>query len=61
MDDIDYERLKNDIQSEIMGAFWGAGFGGALSEAAEIENATDEELLEVAREQGIDISQYVAR
>ena len=34
------------------------GFGGALAESVEIERASDEELVEMAQRQGIDLRRF---
>ena len=44
MDSIDISRLREDLENEAMGAFYGGGFGGALIEAEDIERMTDEEV-----------------
>ena len=49
MDSIDISRLREELENEAMGAFYGGGFGGALIEKEDIENMTDEELLDFAR------------
>ena len=40
------------------GAFFIGDFGGALAEAADIEKASDEELIEMADRQGIDLRRF---
>ena len=40
------------------GAFLVADLGGALVEAVEIENASPDELIEMALNQGIDLRRY---
>ena len=55
---IDIDKLKEDLKNDCCGAFFGGGFGGALMEAADIENASPEELVEIARRKGIDLSRY---
>ena len=61
MDDysIDIERLKEDMSEESLGAFFGGGFGGALVEASDIQNFSDDELIEMARSQGLDLDEYL--
>ena len=54
----DVERLREDIKSECYGAFFGAGFGGALIESFDVDGASVEELKEMARDKGIDLSRY---
>ena len=55
---IDIEKLREDLKEECLGAFYGGGFGGALMESFDIENASPEELVDMARENGIDLSRY---
>lgn len=56
---IDVERLRDDMESESLGAFFGGGFGGALIEASDIRSASDDEVVEMARRQGIDQDDYL--
>ena len=56
---IDIERLREDLRSDDLGAYFGGGFGGALMEAFDIDNATPEELLQMAQERGFDLRNYI--
>lgn len=55
---IDTERLRRDLADDCYGAFFGAGFGGALMVAFEVESLSAEELVEYAARQGVDLSRY---
>lgn len=55
---IDVDKLREDMRNEDLGAFFGGGFGGALVEAIDIERASDEELVDMALKQGIDLRKY---
>ena len=55
---IDVDRLREDMENESLGAFFEGGFGGALMEASDIHIASDEELIKVAKRQGIDLRRY---
>ncbi len=55
---IDVDALREDMENESYGAFYGGGFGGALMEAFDIEGASDEELVQMALEKGIDLGEY---
>ena len=55
---IDVDKLREDMRNEDLGAFFGGGFGGALIEAIDIERASDEELVDMALKQGIDLRKY---
>ena len=54
----DIDGLREDLEDDCYGAFFGGGYGGAMIEAMEIEDASDEELIRVAREKGIDLGRY---
>ena len=55
---IDTDRLRRDMENDSLGAFFGGGFGGALIDVSDIENASDEELVEMAKRSGVDIRKY---
>ena len=52
------EKLRNDLKEESLGAFFGGGFGGGLMEYSDIERASDEKLVDMARRNGINLSKY---
>ena len=56
--DIDIRKLREDLRNDSLGAFFGGGFGGALFEARDIDKASDEELIQIAINKGIDLSKY---
>ena len=58
---IDIERLREDLRSEDLGAYWGGGFGGALIEAFDIDHATPEELVQIAQDRGFDLRRYLVQ
>ena len=55
---IDVDALREDLTNDNYGAFFGGGFGGALMEAADIRRASDEEVVRIAVEKGVDLSKY---
>ena len=55
---IDIDKLRQYMLDNSYGAFFIGDFGGALAEAADIENASDEELVEMAKRQGIDLRRF---
>lgn len=57
--EMDIERLRRDLVSDCYGAFFGAGFGAAMMESFDIERATPNELLDIAKDRGIDLRKYV--
>ena len=60
-DNIDFEKLRKDMENDSMGAFIGGGFGGAFIEASEISRASEEELLKIAELKGVRLSNYRRR
>ena len=57
--EIDVERLREDLENESLGAFWGGGFGGALVEAGDIRRASDDEILKIALRKGVNLEKYI--
>ncbi|AYA98837.1 hypothetical protein [Lachnoanaerobaculum umeaense] len=55
---IDIDRLRDDIREEFLGAYFGGGYGAALMESFDVDDATDEELVEMAQSMGIDLRRY---
>ncbi len=55
---IDVDELRKDLINESMGAFFGGGFGGALIEGLDIRRASDEDVVEIALRNGMDLSRY---
>lgn len=55
---IDIDRLRDDIREEFLGAYFGGGYGAALMESFDVDDATLEELVEVAKSLGIDLRRY---
>ena len=55
---IDIDKLRKYMIDNSYGAFFVGDFGGALAEAADIENASDEEVVEMAKRQGIDLKRF---
>ena len=55
---IDVDRLRRDMLDNCYALCFAADIAAALAEIPEIERASDEELIEMARQQGIDLSRY---
>lgn len=55
---IDVDRLRADMKSECLGAYFGGGFGAALVEASDISSASPEKLVNMALNSGVDIMKY---
>ena len=54
----DMKSIRKAVYDELIGAFCGGGFGGAMIEFEEAKSASDEELLRIARSNFINIEQY---
>lgn len=55
---IDIYALREDMKQECYGAFFGGRFGGALLESFDIEDASPEEIVRMAQQQGIELNKY---
>ena len=55
---IDIEKLKNDLKNELLGAYYGAGFGGALIESFNLDNMSPEEIVNLALRYGFNLENY---
>lgn len=56
---IDIDRLRNDLMSENLAGYFGAGLGGMLIEAIDIQKMKPEDLVQLAQNQGIDLRRYL--
>ena len=54
----DIAGLRDDMEDDCYDAFFGGGYGGAMIEAFEIEEASDEEVLRIAQEKGYNLGLY---
>ena len=54
----DTDELRKNMEDDAMGAAFGGGFGGAFFDAMNIERASDDELIQMAEERGIDLDRY---
>jgi hypothetical protein len=57
---LDAERLRKDIKNNLYGAYFGAGFGAAMLTAAEVDKASAQKLIQIAKKLGIDINKYLS-
>lgn len=56
---IDIDKLKEDLQDDSYGAYFSRGYGGAIIEAMEIEEDSDEDIIMKAEKKGIDLKDYI--
>lgn len=57
---IDVERLREDMREDCLWAYFGGGFGAALVESIDVNKASPEDLVKMARYKGIDLKKYKA-
>lgn len=57
--ELDTERLCRDIEDDY-GSAMSSGFPMAMMEMAEVERASDRELIEMTREKRVDLTKYTA-
>ena len=55
---IDVDELREDLREECLGAYFGGGYGVALVEAVDVDNASPEELVQIALDKGFDLRRY---
>ena len=55
---IDYDKLREDLRDDSFAAYFGGGIGPAILDAFDAEDASDEELEEMARRQGFNLAKY---
>ena len=56
---IDIEKLGKVLLDECAGAYFAGGFGMVLIEPFDIERATTEQLIEIARQKELNIENYL--
>ena len=61
INDIDIERLRSDLINYFEGAFFVGGFGAALMDITQIENANDYEVVKIALNNGFNLNNYINR
>ncbi len=55
---LDVEKLREDMKSDCLGAYFGGGFGAALIESFDVDKASPEDLVSMAQNKGIDLRKY---
>ncbi len=56
---IDVKKLRKDIENQALGAYFGGGIGPALIDVSNIERASDDEEIRIAKRMGIDLRRYM--
>ena len=55
---IDIDALRDAVKNECYAAAFGGGFGGALIESFDADDASPQELVDMAQRWGIDVSRF---
>lgn len=61
LDDIDIERLRNDLINYFEGAYFVGGFGAALIDVSEVERASDYQVVQTAINNNFDLNNYIKK
>lgn len=59
MEEIDINKLKQDLKDYYEAAYFTLGYGAALMDSFELNNLSDEEIISKAAENGVDLEQYI--
>ena len=52
------DALREALERECFGAFYGGGFCGAMLQATEVNETSPEKLIALAEEMGLDLSRF---
>ena len=55
---IDIEKLRDDLKMNCYGAFYEGGFGGALIQSFDLEQASPQTLIKIAQDYDVNLEQY---
>lgn len=59
MIEIDINKLKQDLKDYYEAAYFTLGYGAALMQSFDIDNLSDEEIINKAIENGLNIENYI--
>ena len=59
MEEIDINKLKQDLKNYYEAAYFTLGYGAALMDSFDLSNLSDEEIISKAAENGVDLEQYI--
>ncbi len=59
MEEIDINKLKQDLKDYYEAAYFTLGYGAALMDSFDLDNLSDEEIISKAAENGVDLEQYI--
>lgn len=59
MEEIDINKLKQDLKDYYEAAYFTLGYGAALMDSFDFDNLSDEEIINKAIDNGINLEQYI--
>ncbi len=59
MEEIDINKLKQDLKDYYEAAYFALGYGAALMDSFDLDNLSDEEIINKAIDNGINIENYI--
>ena len=59
MEEIDINKLKQNLKNYYEAAYFTLGYGAALMDSFDLDNLSDEEIISKAAENGVDLEQYI--
>ena len=59
MEEIDINKLKQDLKDYYEAAYFTLGYGAALMDSFDLDNLSDEEIISKAAKNGVDLEQYI--
>ena len=59
MEEIDINKLKQDLKDYYESAYFTLGYGAALMDSFDLDNLSDEEIISKAIDNGLNIENYI--
>ena len=59
MEEIDINKLKQDLKDYYEAAYFTLGYGAALMDSFDLDNLSDEEIISKAIDNGINLENYI--
>lgn len=59
MEEIDINKLKQDLKDHYESAYFTLGYGAALIDSFDLDNLSDEEIINKAIDNGINLENYI--
>ena len=59
MEEIDINKLKQNLKNYYEAAYFTLGYGAALMDSFDLDNLSDEEIINKAAKNSVDLEQYI--